>query len=147
MQKTARNLAVLGTGLGVSAVVGWLLLRESKRSRDDGPSRILVRSQTRQEPEEIKEIVLPLEALEADEPTPDAPASTTEDDLTAIKDIGQRFADALHAIGITRYDQLAGQTPDDLAARLAPHVTVRAQRIRDNDWIGQAARLASGQTS
>ncbi|RPI99654.1 MAG: DUF4332 domain-containing protein, partial [Chloroflexi bacterium] len=65
-----------------------------------------------------------------------------EDDLTQIDGIGRTFADALHAIGIRRFEQLAQQKPDDLAERLAAYTSVTAQRIRNKDWIGQAKRLA-----
>jgi predicted flap endonuclease-1-like 5' DNA nuclease len=137
--KTARNMTVLGIGLAISAVVGWLLLKESRRAKE--VTRLTIKSQIRSpEPEDFPHIVLPLEALEGSEDT--VPAADVEDDLTKINDIGPRFAQALATIGITRYAQLAAQTPEALAAWLAPYVNVRAQRIRDKDWIGQAARLA-----
>jgi len=137
--KTARNLTVLGIGLGISAVVGWLLLKESKRAKE--VARLTIKSQIRSsEPEDFPHIVLPLEALEEKEDT--ALASHAADDLAKIRDIGPRFAEALAAIGITSYAQLAAQTPETLAEKLAPHVNVRAQRIRERDWIGQAERLA-----
>lgn len=133
MYKTTRNLTALGIGLGVSALVGWLLLRENKRREDD--TSVTVKSQRRQgTPAETPQIVLPLEPVDED--------AETVDDLTEINDIGPRFAEALQAIGITRFEQLARQSPDELAERLNAHTTVRAQRIREKDWIGQAARLA-----
>ncbi len=133
MYKTTRNLTALGIGLGVSAIVGWLLLRENRRRDDD--ASVTVRSQRRQSaPAESPQIVLPLEPIDE--------AGGAEDDLTQINDIGPRFAEALQAIGITRFDQLAQQTPEELAERLSTHTTVRAQRIREKDWVGQAAKLA-----
>jgi len=148
MYKTVRNLTVFSLGLGVSAVVGWLLLKESKR--DQNAASVTVRSQTRTtEPDEIPQIVLPMEPIPAEEPAT-APAQKTvasqPDDFTAINGIGPRFAEALHAIGISRFAQLADQDPDDLANRLAAHVTIRAARIRENDWIGQARALAQDQS-
>jgi len=138
MYKTVRNLTVLGVGLSVSAVVGWLLFKETQRDRS--PAAVRVRSAMRPpEPAEPTEIRLPLESLEAE---PESAAAAPTDDLTRIVDIGPRFAEALHKIGITTYEQLAAQTPADLAQRLGDHVAVRAQRIRDKDWIGQAKRLA-----
>ncbi len=135
MYKTARNLTVLGAGLSASMVVGWLLLRQSKRAKE--AARVVVKSQIRSsQPDELPQIVLPLDILkEESEPS-------TGDDLTQIKDIGPRFANALAAIGITRWAQLAEQTPEVLAEKLAPHVAVTAQRIRTRNWIGQAAQLA-----
>jgi predicted flap endonuclease-1-like 5' DNA nuclease len=128
MVKATRNLVVLGIGLSISAIVGWLLLKENKRGKEVA-SIITVKSQISSP--EVEEIPLALQPEEAD-------------DFTQIKDIGPRFAQALQTVGITRFEQLAKQTPETLAARLAGHVTVRAQRIRSNDWIGQAARLAKG---
>ncbi len=145
MYKTARNLTVLGVVLGISAAVGWLLLRESKREKT--PATMTVSSQHRNEAEQMPKIVLPLEPLDDDSSAVEATGaeldtdSVTPDDLTQINDIGPRFAEALGAIGITSFKQLAAQTPDALAEKLTPHVTVRAQRIRDKDWIGQAAQL------
>jgi hypothetical protein len=147
MHKTARNLTALSLGLSVSAIVGWLLLRESKRGRE--LPTITVKSRSHDAGlEDMPPIVLPLDALESSDEEP-APAAqpTGDDDLTQIKDIGPRFAAALRAVGITRFDQLAEQTPEALADLLTPHVTVRPQRIHDNNWIGQAAQKATGKSS
>jgi predicted flap endonuclease-1-like 5' DNA nuclease len=134
MHKTARNLTVLGLGLSVSAIVGWLLLKESKREKES--AGITVKSRSRNtDLDDMPPIVLPMEDWESGE-------ETGEDDLTQINDIGPRFAAALRAVGVTRFEQLARQTPEALAAQLAPHAAIRPQRIRDRDWIGQAARLA-----
>ena len=141
MYKTARNLTVLGVGLSISAIVGWLLLRESKRGRE--VLRLTIKSQGRtSEPKDLPEIVLPLESLESRSEPVAGTSDMPSDDLTQIRDIGPRFAEALKAIGITGFAQLAEQTPEGLAKQLAPHIAVRSQRIRTKDWIGQAARLA-----
>jgi hypothetical protein len=135
MHKTARNLTVLGFGLSASAVVGWLLLRERKREKES--SGITVKSRSRDTNlDAMPPIVLPLGTLDGSEESP------REDTLTQINDVGPRFAAALRAIGITRFEQLAQQTPAALAEQLAQHVTVRPERIRTKDWIGQAAQLA-----
>lgn len=144
MYKTVRNLTILGVGLGASAVVGWLLLRENKRQ--DSETTITVKSQRHtSDMDEAPQIVLPLDALDAEDQSAAEDTDKQVDDLTQINDIGPRFAEALAAIGITRFADLAQQDPDILAERLAEYVTVRAQRIRDKDWIGQAARLAGQQ--
>lgn len=142
MYKTARNLTVLGVGLVTSAVVGWLLLRESKRQDVDGT--VTVKSQRHLGEPDDMEIVLPLDAIDDEENSivlTGVEQTGHEDDLTQINDIGPRFAEALKASGITQFSQLAQQTPEALAERLAGYVTVRAQRIRDKNWIGQAAQL------
>jgi predicted flap endonuclease-1-like 5' DNA nuclease len=138
MHKTARNLTALGVGLSISAVVGWLFLRGSRR--DIEKKFVTIRSKSHAPgPDEMPKIVLPLDSVD-DRPAP--MPDSREDDLTQIRDIGPRFAEALRTIGITRYTQLAEQTPEALAEHLAPYVNIRPDRIRSNDWIGQAARLA-----
>jgi predicted flap endonuclease-1-like 5' DNA nuclease len=145
MHKTARNLTALGLGLSVSAIVGWLLLRESKRGRELPIITIKSRSHDASL-EDMPPIVLPLDALEGSDEEPVADQAG-DDDLTQINDIGPRFAAALRVVGITRFDQLAAQTPEALAELLTPHVTVRPQRIHDKNWIGQAAQKAAGRSS
>lgn len=147
MNKTARNLTLLGAGLSVSAVVGWLLLREARRDSDTGT--VLIRSTNRaHNSAEMSNIVLPPEALNAteqDSALPDElnePVTAGSDDLTLIKDIGPRFSEALNAIGITTYAQLAEQDAETLTDRLSAYVTIRPGRIQDKNWIGQAAQLA-----
>lgn len=141
MVKTVRNLTVLGIGLGASAIVGWLLLREHKRQSADGS--LIVKSQKRPiEPDTAHHIEVPLTPPDEFDTQVDAASGDKPDDLTQISDIGPRFAHALELIGITKFAQLAAETPESLADRLMEHVTVRAQRIRDKDWIGQAAKLA-----
>jgi hypothetical protein len=147
MHKTARNLTALSLGLSVSAIVGWLLLRESKRGRE--LPIITVKSRSHDPGvDDMPPIVLPLDALESSDATTTTEEEPTgEDDLTQIKDIGPRFAAALRAIGITRFDQLADQTPEKLAEQLMPHVTIHPQRIHDRNWIGQAAQKVAGKSS
>lgn len=141
MYRAARNFIALGAGLAASAVVGWLLLKESKRGRL--AERFLVRSRIREAaPESMPAIKLPLDTLEAETATAE-PSGATGDDLTRIRDIGPRFAQALRDAGINSFAQLAQMTPESLAERLAPFVTVRPQRIRSNDWIGQARQLVN----
>jgi len=144
MYKTTRNLTVLGLGLSASAIVGWLLLKQKKAKGAD--PTLTIKSQHRQnEVEDMPQIVLPREALEnaADEPAATGTAvPASPDDLTKINDIGPRFAEALATIGITSFEQLAQQDPDTLTEQLSPHVSIRAQRIRDKNWIEQAAELA-----
>jgi predicted flap endonuclease-1-like 5' DNA nuclease len=63
------------------------------------------------------------------------------DPLIEINGIGSAFEQALAAIGISTFAQLAQQDADALAARMPVRVT--AERIRRERWIEQAqARLA-----
>lgn len=144
MYKAVRNATILGLGLSASALIGWLFLRESKRKQD--AQTITIKSQIGGgQAEDMPPIVLPREALDASASELDE-ASESEaeslpggaDDFTLIRGVGPRFAQALRDGGITSFAALARETPESLAERMAPHASVRAQRIRDFDWIGQA---------
>lgn len=144
MRHTTRNLIVLGLGLGVSTLVGWLLFRERRGKWFEGRAGHALPDSAALE---MPQIVLPIRPSVTEEVVisskSSAPAaSDSGDDLTRVKDIGPKFANALRAIGITHFSQLAEQSPDELASKLMPFVKVRPQRIRDNDWIGQAKDLA-----
>lgn len=79
----------------------------------------------------------------ASKPAPPKPEpAATPDALTEIDGIGPAFAQALNAVGIYTFAQLARQDPDDLAARLPARIN--ADRIRRDGWIEQAQRLANG---
>jgi predicted flap endonuclease-1-like 5' DNA nuclease len=64
------------------------------------------------------------------------PALPTPDPLVEIKGIGPSFEQALNALGIYSFAQLAAQDADDLAIRM--NVRVTAERIRRERWIEQA---------
>lgn len=66
------------------------------------------------------------------------------DDLTLIDGIGERYANALAEIGITSFAALAAQDPVELSRRMESRVS--AERIRRDDWIGQARQLSAGAT-
>ena len=68
-----------------------------------------------------------------------AEAGLTADagDLTAIKGLGAKSAERLTALGVTSLAQIAAWTDDDIDV-LAPQIKVGAERIRHEDWVGQA---------
>ncbi len=63
------------------------------------------------------------------------------DDLCAIKGIGPKFADALHALGFQRFEQLAGLTPTEIE-RLDPQLGAFRGRISRDRIVEQADYLA-----
>ena len=63
-------------------------------------------------------------------------ALPTPDPLIEIKGIGPSFVQALNALDIYTFAQLARQDADDLATRM--NVRVTADRIRRERWIEQA---------
>ncbi|KQM14871.1 hypothetical protein [Novosphingobium sp. Leaf2] len=88
------------------------------------------------------------------DPTPAASAPALEetaggdvepDDLRKIKGLGPKMLTVLHALGITRYAQIAAWTDadlDDLDTRLGAF----AGRPRRDNWVEQARLLATGDT-
>jgi predicted flap endonuclease-1-like 5' DNA nuclease len=73
-----------------------------------------------------------------------APAGDERDDLETINDIGPKYADALHQIGVLYYEDLARYTPQDLSQTLLEQtgVKVSPDRIEAKEWIEQARELA-----
>ena len=65
------------------------------------------------------------------------------DDLCRLKGVGPRFADALHAVGFDRFDQLASLTPTEIE-RLDARLGTFAGRIRRDRVVEQADYLARG---
>ncbi len=72
-----------------------------------------------------------------------APPAARGDDLKVIKGIGPKFEKLLHAAGVTSLAQIATWTDADID-RMAKTMGVKPDRIRKDDWIGNAKRLTSG---
>jgi predicted flap endonuclease-1-like 5' DNA nuclease len=66
------------------------------------------------------------------------------DDLQKISGIGPSIEKTLHQLGIYHFRQIAQFTPDNVAW-IDQRLRFRG-RIEREDWIGQARRLASGET-
>jgi NADH-quinone oxidoreductase subunit E len=71
----------------------------------------------------------------------DAPRGGKADSLVAIKGLGPKLEEALNAIGIYHYDQIAGWSVAEIAWIDANLGTIRGRASRD-DWKAQAAALA-----
>ncbi len=64
------------------------------------------------------------------------------DNLRRIPGVGKVLEGRLHALGVTKFDQIAAMTADDVA-RLDEALNSRG-RIERDDWVGQAKALAGG---
>ena len=64
------------------------------------------------------------------------------DDFTRISGIGKARDRRLHQAGVNSYADLAALDPEGIASLLAEAIAVRPEQISDEDWTGQAARLA-----
>jgi len=79
------------------------------------------------------------EAAPAPEPEP-APASAAPDNLQDIKGIGAVLEKKLNAMGVTRFEHIAGWTESDIA-RVDETLNFRG-RIQRERWVEQARELA-----
>ena len=80
--------------------------------------------------------------LAAAEPSapPSAPAS--DDDLTRIKGLGPKLRDLLATLGVTRFEQIAAWTSDDIA-EIDSKLGRFEGRIERDNWVAQAKYLAA----
>jgi predicted flap endonuclease-1-like 5' DNA nuclease len=76
------------------------------------------------------------------EPRTSAPAGRAGDDFQKIQGIGAGIDRRLHEAGILTYQDLAGLTPEQIAATLTGVAGLSPARIASQDWAGQAGRLA-----
>lgn len=89
------------------------------------------------------------EAREAAPPPaaqPLAGASGAADDLRRIKGVGPKLVVILHGLGITRYDQIAAWTDEDVA-RVDAQLGSFAGRARRDNWVEQCQLLAAADTA
>jgi predicted flap endonuclease-1-like 5' DNA nuclease len=70
-------------------------------------------------------------------------AERDSDDLSQLKGVGPKLVALLSELGVTRFDQIAAWTPDEIEAIDARLGTFKGRIARDN-WIEQAAFLAKG---
>ena len=76
-----------------------------------------------------------------------APAkSDGADDLLMMKGVGPKLVAKLHELGITRFDQIAGWSDEDVE-RVDGELGNFKGRIRRDNWIDQAQLLAAGDTA
>ena len=67
------------------------------------------------------------------------------DDLCRLKGVGPKFADALHALGFSRFDQLARLSPTEIE-RLNAQLGAFSGRLSRDRIVEQADYLARGDT-
>ena len=72
-----------------------------------------------------------------------APANGDPDDLSRIKGVGPKLVALLASLGITRFDQIAAWTADDIA-EVDRFLGAFQGRITRDAWVEQAGYLARG---
>lgn len=81
-----------------------------------------------------------------------APVASTDDGaedaggehLRAVKGIGEVSARRLEDIGVTTFAQIADWSDDDVEA-VGAKIKVSPERIRREDWVGQARTILEGE--
>lgn len=82
-------------------------------------------------------------------PAPPAVELATDaggDDLTRIKGLGPKLKTLLASLGVTRFDQIAGWTEEDVV-RIDAQLGAFAGRPTRDNWVEQAKLLSSGDTA
>ncbi len=141
-------LGLFSIGAVISAILIRWLMRRQEMAEDYAVRVSSLHQPVRQipvplPPETAEEETAPVQGLPAASDRPvEFPA---QDDLSQITGIGPVYVRALRSLGIETFAQLARQDVDDLARRLREQgVRIIGDRIRKEDWIGQAQRLATG---
>lgn len=76
-------------------------------------------------------------------PRPMGAAALVVDDLTVLKGVGPKIKEKLARLGVTRFDQIAAWTEDDVARIDEAMEPFRGRIVREK-WVDQAQLLAKG---
>jgi predicted flap endonuclease-1-like 5' DNA nuclease len=132
-------LSLLGMILAaIGVVIGWWLM-QIFREEEEAEEAVRI------PPQRSADINIPLppQIIELIDSARNEDTAPSADDLTAIDGIGPKYADGLVALGITTYADLSAQEPDELADKLRSQgLRIVGKRIRTEDWVGQAKKLA-----
>jgi len=95
--------------------------------------------------EEVDAAKAPPQTIAAEPEAAPVAATSEGDDLRKIKGLGPKMLTLLHALGITRFEQIAAWSDADLD-ELDGKLGAFAGRPRRDNWVEQARLLASGDT-
>lgn len=173
-QLIAENWILLVIALIIGLVVAWYLFRSTRRTRVSGTSRDVLDDGAAPAERNRALIDTPPAADRKPVPhepviAPDAPGATGaaiamavdtglanpveapaasavgSDDITRIKGVGPKLAALLAELGVTGFAQIAAWDDAEID-RIDAQLGRFEGRIRRDDWVGQAALLASGKT-
>ncbi|MFC0206389.1 hypothetical protein [Novosphingobium soli] len=126
--------AMAGTMAGIGEVIAVATHDDAAQERAAEPPQTIAA-----EPD-------PSPAAPAPAPAPaPVPVEGEADDLRRIKGLGPKMLATLHALGVTRYAQIAAWTDADLDV-LDSKLGAFAGRPRRDNWVEQARLLESGDT-
>lgn len=145
-------LVILLVAVAIGAILGFLLLRrrQSVRLTDDGPVRPYM-SNTRDSRREGNDVVSQASAAASDVTGEiiGAPvhaqlgAGASADDFQRMKGVGPKLAEALHARGFMRFEQLAHLTAEEVE-RIDGQLGAFNGRLKRDRIPEQADYLARG---
>ena len=152
------NWIFLVIALVVGLLVAWWIFAASRRTRveiarpeEDVPAK---RNQALIDSPPVAPPVVPpglagtgtaVEAAVEEQRIEAAAAGGGADDLTRIKGLGPKLASTLNALGVTRFEQIAGWSDAEID-RIDAQLGRFSGRIRRDDWVEQAGYLARGDT-
>jgi predicted flap endonuclease-1-like 5' DNA nuclease len=157
-----QNWVLLVIGVAVALIALWWLIGSSSERSPEATTRDGVE-------QEISPVITGPSAMPFDVPPPvDAIPPTAEpeivaepealvqpihpipagpaDELTRMKGVGPKVAAMLNGLGVTRYDQIAAWSDDDVTRIDAQLGTFKGRVTRDQ-WVEQARLLATGDTA
>ncbi|WGH77648.1 hypothetical protein [Jannaschia ovalis] len=76
--------------------------------------------------------------------TLDGPRAGGADDLKKIKGVGPKLETLLHKLGFYHFDQIAGWSDAEISW-VDQHLEGFKGRVRRDDWVSQASKLATGE--
>lgn len=141
-------------GIIILIMVLWVVwsLTRNRTALPDRPDPDLIRPHDVRPPAAIDtplpaEVTLPEPAIDpaSRDLTPiGVPAAEgPPDDLRRLKGLGPKLNTLLTGLGVTRFDQIASWTGEDIA-RVDAHLGTFSGRIERDNWVEQARLLASG---
>jgi predicted flap endonuclease-1-like 5' DNA nuclease len=156
MEWIEQNWVLIVLGIVVLLVAIWWLAGGSKRVEAGRPSALEQR-------EEVSPVVTGPAVAPVDTPPPAEPAPVPPepealvqpihpipagppDELTRMKGVGPKVAALLNGLGVTRYDQIAAWSEEDVARVDAQLGAFKGRIVRDQ-WVEQARLLAAGDTA
>lgn len=145
-------LTIFLVAIAIGALLGFLLLRRRQRVRlsDSAPVRPYM-SNTRDSAREGNDVVSQASAAASDVTGEiiGAPVHAhlsggpPPDDFQRLKGVGPKLAEALHARGFIRFEQLAHLTPEEVD-RIDAQLGAFNGRLKRDRIVEQAAYLARG---
>lgn len=129
--------------LVVGLVIAWYVFRASRRTRVTGALHDVLDEGAA--PAERNRALIDSAPAATIEPAPEAAKTRVSggDDLTRIKGLGPKLATMLSELGVTGFSQIAAWDEAEID-RIDNQLGRFQGRIRRDDWVGQAALLATG---